>query len=229
MSPRARTSEEAAAARRPGRPRSQEAHEAILTATLQALIDHGFSGLSVERVAEQAGVGKATIYRRWRGKQELVSEALTALRIEREPPDEGSLRADVLALSQRQLGLIRAQPRFPRLAPRLLAESADDPELHAIVRASLIDPIRDIVATLIRRGIERGELRGDLDLEAAVDLIHAPIVYRFLLTGADVSQMTEEYAQRVLSTLLPGLAAPSGGGGAGGSRRGRGRARSASG
>lgn len=194
------------AGRRPGRPRSEEAHQAILGATLQVLMEQGFSGMSVERVAEEAGVGKATIYRRWRGKSELVAEALSSLRIDREPPDEGSLRADILALSQRQLGLIRAQPRFPRLAPRLLAESADHPELHAIVMSSLIEPIREIVATLLRRAIRRGELRRNLDLEAAIDLFHAPIIYRFLLLGGgDVAQMTEDYPQRVLDTLLPGL------------------------
>lgn len=194
------------AGRRPGRPRSEEAHQAILTATLQVLIDEGFSRLSVERVAEQAGVGKATIYRRWPGKSELVAEALSGLRTDQEPPDEGSLRADILALSQRQLGVIRAQPRFPRLAPRMLADSADDPELHAIVRSSLIDPIREILATIIRRAIRRGELRRNVDVEMAVDLIHAPLVYRFLLSGADPSQITEEYAQRALDILLPGLA-----------------------
>jgi AcrR family transcriptional regulator len=204
MSAGAKT-QEAAAGRRPGRPRSAEAHQAILQATMQVLIDQGYAAMSMERVAEQAGVGKATIYRRWKGKSELVAEAIAALRIEQAPPDEGSLRADILELSQRQIRLIRAEPRFPRLSPRLLAESADDPELHAIVLANLIDPIRGMVAELIRRAIKRGELRKDLDVERVVDLLHGPLIYRFLIAGADISAITEQYAQSLLDILMPGL------------------------
>ena len=197
---------EQAAGRRPGRPRSTEAHQAIIAATLQALMDQGYSRLSVERVAEQAGVGKATIYRRWRSKSELVAEAISSLRLAETPPDKGSIRADMRALAKRQLEVIRAQPRFPRLAPLMLAESADDPELHAIVRGSMVDPIRGMIAEIVRRGIKRGELRKNLDVERVVDLIHAPVIYRFLISGASVDALTEDYPGEVLDLLLPGLA-----------------------
>jgi AcrR family transcriptional regulator len=196
---------EVTAGRRPGRPRCAAAHQAILAATLQVLIDQGYAQMSMERVAERAGVGKATIYRRWRNKSELVAEALGNLRIEQAPPDEGSLRADVLELSKRQLGVMRAQPRFPRLAPLLLAESADDPELHAIVRANLLDPIRSMIAQLFKRAIERGEVRKDVDVERVIDLLHGPIIYRFLMSGADMSAVTENYTQSLLDILIPGL------------------------
>jgi AcrR family transcriptional regulator len=198
---------QAATGRRPGRPRSAEAHQAIIAATLQVLMEQGFSGLSMERVAELAGVGKATIYRRWKGKPELVAEAITALRIEQPPPDEGSLRADLQQLARQQLEVIHAQPRFPRLAPLLLAESADDAELHGLVRANLVDPIRGMVAELVRRAMKRGELRRDLDVERVVDILHAPILYRFLILGADLSQIDETYTQSVLDIVLPGMAA----------------------
>jgi AcrR family transcriptional regulator len=196
---------EAAAGRRPGRPRSEEAHQAIIAATLQVLIEDGFAKLSMERVAEKAGVGKATIYRRWKSKAELVAEALSTLHLEQTPPDEGSLQGDMLAFAQRQIALVRAEPRFPRLAPRLLAESADDPELHTIVREHLVDPIRGMIAEIVRRAIKRGELRRNLDVERVVDLIHGPVIYRFLLSGADVDALTEAYPQSVLDILLPGL------------------------
>jgi AcrR family transcriptional regulator len=204
LSPKAE-SKERTAGRRPGRPRSAEAHQAILAATLQVLIDQGYAQMSMERVAERAGVGKATIYRRWKNKSELVAEALSNLRTEQAPPDEGSLRADVLELSKRQLGVMRAQPRFPRLGPRLLAESADDPELHGIVRGNLLDPIRSLIAELLERAIKRGEVRKDIDVERVVDLLHGPIIYRFLMSGADMSAVTEDYAQSLLDILLPGL------------------------
>jgi AcrR family transcriptional regulator len=202
-----------AAGRRPGRPRSEQAHQAIIGAALEELLEHGFAGLSMERVAAHAGVGKATIYRRWRSKSELVAELLNSMRTHQEAPDEGSLLADIRVLSERQLALVRAQPRFPRLAPRLLAESASDAELHAIVRASLIDPLRGILAVLIKRAMKRGEIRRDLDLENVIDLIHGPIVYRFLLSVDYFGELDEDYVERNLGILIPGLAPrPRGGG-----------------
>jgi AcrR family transcriptional regulator len=204
---------EQAAGRRPGRPRSAEAHQAIIGAALEELLEDGFAGLSMERVAERAGVGKATIYRRWSSKSELVAELLTSMRTREEPPDEGNLRADIRELSARQLAAVRAQPGFPRLAPRLLAESASDAELHAIVRSSLVDPLRGLLAQLIKRAIERGEIRRDLDVENVVDLIHGPIIYRFLLSVEPLGGLDETYVQRNLDILIPGLAPrPKGGG-----------------
>jgi AcrR family transcriptional regulator len=202
-----------AVGRRPGRPRSAEAHQAIITATLEELLEDGFAGLSMERVAERAGVGKATIYRRWKSKSELVAEALTSMRTHEEAPDEGSLRADIREVSERQLAVVRAMPRFPRLAPRLLAESASDAELHAIVRGSLIDPLRGILTVLIERAMKRGEIRRDLDVERVADLIHGPILYRFLLSVEDLGGIDEHYVQENLDILIPGLAPrPKGGG-----------------
>jgi AcrR family transcriptional regulator len=208
----AQTSQQAAG-RRPGRPRSAEAHKAIMGAALEELLEDGFAGLSMERVAERAGVGKATIYRRWGSKSELVAELLTSMRTHEEPPDEGNLRADIRVLSARQLAVVRAQPGFPRLAPRLLAESASDAELHAIVRSSLVDPLRGLLAELIERAIKRGEIRRDLDVESVVDLIHGPIIYRFLLSVEPLGGLDETYVQRNLDILMPGLAPrPKGGG-----------------
>jgi AcrR family transcriptional regulator len=202
-----------AAVRRPGRPRSAQAHQAIIGAALEELLEHGFAGLSMERVAERAGVGKATIYRRWNSKSELVAELLTSMRTHEEPPDEGGLRDDIRELSARQLAVVRAQPGFPRLAPRLLAESASDAELHAIVRGSLVDPLRGILTELIERAMKRGEIRRDLDVERVVDLIHGPIIYRFLLSVEELGGLTEDYVQGNLDIIIPGLAPrPKGGG-----------------
>ena len=128
--------------------------QAIITATLQALMEHGFGGLSMERVAELAGVGKATIYRRWKGKAELVAEALGSLRLEEPPADEGSLKKDMLAFSRRQLAVVRAQPRFPRLAPLLLAGSAVGIVVLKIRRVSGLRKTRESVQeslALLRR------------------------------------------------------------------------------
>ena len=205
MTREADSSKERTAGRRPGRPRSAEAHQAIIAATLALLTEEGFSGLSIEAVAVRAGVGKATIYRRWRSKSELVAAALGGLRQAGAPPDSGSFRGDLLELARRQLALVRAQPGFGRLAPRLMGESADEPELHRVALESMIDPMRAIFHDLIERAIERGELRPDIDQEIVVDVLHGSIIYQVLILGQKLTSLDAGYTQRVLDELLPGI------------------------
>ncbi len=191
--------------RRPGRPRSVEAHQAIVAATLALLAEEGYTALSMEAVAARAGVGKATIYRRWRSKTELVAEVLKGLRQAEPPPDTGGFRSDVLELATRQLALVRAQPGFGRLAPRLLGDSADDPALHAMALDSMVTPMRAILGDLIARALERGDLRPDIDPEVVTDIIQGSIFYKVLILGEDVSALDERYTRRVLDELLPGI------------------------
>jgi AcrR family transcriptional regulator len=92
---------EAVVPRRAGRPRSEEADRAILDAALDALVDDGYGGMSIERIAAKAGVGKATIYRRWNGKAEILVEALRRRACFDVPlVDTGDLRADLLTILQ---------------------------------------------------------------------------------------------------------------------------------
>src|SRR5260370_35342567 len=84
--------------RKPGRPRSAQAHKAILDATLELLAEEGFQGLSIEEVAARAGAGKTTIYRRWSSKEELVMEAIRQVQIEVPVMDTGNFRNDLAAL-----------------------------------------------------------------------------------------------------------------------------------
>ena len=162
----------------------------------------------MEAVAARAGVGKATIYRRWRSKTELVAEVLKGLRQAEPPPDTGSFRSDVLELATRQLGLVRAQPGFGRLAPRLLGDSADDPALHAMALDSMVTPMRAILGDLIARALERGDLRPDIDPEVVTDIIQGSIFYKVLILGQDLSELDERYIGRVLDELLPGIERP---------------------
>ena len=195
-----------AAARRRGRPRSQEAHRAILTATLELLGAQGFRGLTIEGVAERAGVGKTTIYRRWPSKAELVAEAIGQMRPPSAPPDSGSLEADLGGLMQSQRERAGTTPGLRRLIPVLLFEASQDPAFLTMVTEGVIEPIRDVVRELIRRGIERGELRPDVDVEALVDLLHAVPVYRILLAGGDTSKVGD-VPSRVVPLLLAGAGA----------------------
>ena len=182
-----------------GRPRSEQAHQAIVEATLTLLDEGGYTALTIEAVAERAGVGKTTIYRRWPSKLELVVEAISELRPPGPPEDTGSLAGDFAAFARGQVSRV-ARTALPRIAPRLISEAVSDPELHAAVMSDVIEPVRDALRTVLRRGVERGELRPDLDLELATDLVHGTVIYRILLTQGDLIAATS-IVPRILALL----------------------------
>jgi len=187
----------------PGRPRSEASHQAIIRATLELLIDVGYGALTMEAVRTHAGVGKATVYRRWASKAELVRDAIVFLHEEFETPDTGSLRGDYDALA----GAVRASASrggAAMLMPRLLGESVHDPELFAIFRANLVEPRRAALRTVLERAVARREIREGIDPELMVDLFAGPAVYRLLITGGDMSQMFTVDAQ--MDALMNGLA-----------------------
>lgn len=192
-------------ARPPGRPRSAEADTAILRATLDVLREEGFRALSVEAVRRRAGVGKATIYRRFPDKDALVRAALASLTpAPPKPPDTGAVRGDLLALFA--LGYDAAPDRATRTAaPRLLADSADEPELHALFRAALIEPRRAAIRDVLERGIARGELAAGADVELLIDLIAGPIVYRMLIDAGELASVAGRL-DALLDVVLRGAA-----------------------
>jgi AcrR family transcriptional regulator len=181
----ARAGAERAPARGRGRPRSEAAHRAILDATLTLLDEGGYRPLTIEAVAARAGVGKTTIYRRWPSKLELVIEAVSQVRPALPTEDTGSLQGDFIAFQRAQVTRVAAGA-LPRIAPRLLAESVGDEELHAAFLRTLIAPLREAIGEVLQRGVDRGELRSDLDLELATDIVHGTVVYRILLSQGDV-------------------------------------------
>jgi AcrR family transcriptional regulator len=189
--------------RRPGRPRSPEAHAAILRAALELAVEGGLRGLSMEAIAARAGVGKATIYRRWKSKEALFVEAIGLIALTPEVPDTGSARGDFEAMSGAAVG--RMAPEAFRVLPRLMADAGDDPELLEALRAALVRPRRAAIATILRRGVERGELRPDLDVELTCDLIIGPLIARVLLAGGDPRAL-EGYPIRVWDALARGIA-----------------------
>jgi AcrR family transcriptional regulator len=160
-----------------GRPRSEEAHRAILDATLELLVEVGFSGLTVEGVAQRAGVGKATIYRRWASKLPLVVEAFSQLPA-LEEVDSGNLVEDLTAMLRSYLQLFNQTP-LATVLPSLAGERAHNPEL-----SKLFDPVmrerRQPLIRALERGIARGELPADLDVDLAADLIVGPIAVKVM-------------------------------------------------
>jgi AcrR family transcriptional regulator len=192
------------ATRSPGRPRSAEADAAIVGATLEVLREEGFRGLSVEAVRQRAGVGKATIYRRFPDKSALVRAAISAIHADLSAPDTGTLRGDLDSVwAEGYRGLKGMQAAT--FAPRLLAEAADDPEMHAIFRSVLIEPRREVIRTVFRRAIERGELRADIDLELLIDVLAGSVIYRLLIDAGDTSVVEQRGPNAAFDLLLDGL------------------------
>ena len=167
-----------------GRPRSGEAHQAILDATLELLVEVGFSALTVEGVATRAGVGKATIYRRWPSKLPLVIEAFRELP-QLEEVDTGNLVDDLKKMLRSYLQLFHSTP-LGTVLPSLAGERAHEPQL-----SQLFDPVvkarSQPLVRALRRAVKRGELPADLDLELAADLIVGPIAVRLFFSGGKVS------------------------------------------
>jgi AcrR family transcriptional regulator len=153
-----------------GRPRSAEADRAIFDATLRLLERDGYAGMSMEGVAEEAGVGKTTIYRRYRDKADLVTGALAALRRDESPPDSGDTRADLVELLRRfQQSKERLQSM--RLMGSLLFEQKRNPELLDLFRERIITPRRQQGIEVIERGIDRGDIRPEVDPALVVEMM----------------------------------------------------------
>lgn len=167
-----------------GRPRSEEAHQAILDATVELLAEVGFSALTVEGVAQRAGVGKATIYRRWPSKLPLVVEAFGGLP-QLEDVDTGELAGDLKSMLRAYLQLFNTTP-LATILPSLAGERAHDEALSEVFDPVLKDRRRPLVAAL-ERGVARGELPAGLDLDLAADLVVGPIAVQLFFKGGKLS------------------------------------------
>jgi AcrR family transcriptional regulator len=186
-----------------GRPRDARADHAILKATLELIAECGVHGFRTDDVAARAGVGKGAIYRRHPSKDDLVMAAVAALVDEEiEVPDTGSTRADLLALMREAVELYRGS--LPgRLMPRLVSAMAERPELASVVREGFLIRRRRALSEVVRRGVERGDLRPDVDLEFVLDILGGPLFYRLLITGGPVD---EQLAEAVTELILRGFA-----------------------
>ncbi|MFH0521966.1 TetR/AcrR family transcriptional regulator [Streptomyces sp. M41] len=195
---------------RTGRPRSTAADAAILEATRAALVELGWSKLTLGDVAARAGVAKTTLYRRWAGKNELVVDAVAALFDELDLPDRGSLAADVEGVVLQFAALLQ-RPETKTALMALIAESTTDDGLRTRVRASIVDRQKRLVLEGRARAQGRGELPAESDPEAAArtadlifDVIAGAVVHRALVSAEPVDR---DWAQRFAALLLNGLAA----------------------
>jgi AcrR family transcriptional regulator len=185
-----------------GRPREARADRAILTAALELMAEHGVHSLRMDDVASRAGVGKATIYRRYRSKAELVTDAVGGIVDEIEVPDSGSTRADLLALMRDAVQFYRGS-LAAQLMPSVVDEMSRNPEFAAVARERFLSGRKAALNEVFERAILRGDLRRDLDIELALDVLAGPLFYRLLITGGPID---ERLAEHVVELIMRGFA-----------------------
>ncbi len=166
--------------RGPGRPRCDVTRRAILDAAFELLVEGGFAGFTIEGVAARSGAAKTTIYRWWPSKSVLAVEAfLEVAKLETAFPSTDSPLADLKA----QLRLVARAFRGPsgRTLAGIIAAMQSDPETARAFVAGFVEPRRAAARQVLQRGIASGELRADLDLEATLDCLYAPLYHRMLV------------------------------------------------
>ncbi len=185
-----------------GRPRDPRVDQAILTSVLQLIGERGIRELRLDDVADRAGVGKATIYRRYRSKNELITAAVSALVNEIEVPNFGSTAADLLEL-MRGAVTVYSDPVAAGVMPDVIRSVRLDPALAQALRDGLVASRRAALHQVLARGVGRGDLDADLDFELALDVLGGALFYRLLITGAPLN---DQLAAGVVELILRGFA-----------------------
>jgi AcrR family transcriptional regulator len=186
--------------RLPGRPRNERSRQAILRSTLKLLRRHGFAALTIEAVAADAHVGKATVYRWWPNKGALVVDAFAAsIEDELHFPDSGSVREDMSLQMNQFLEVLHS--RSGRIVAGVIAAGQSDPSLMEEFRARFLRPRRQEAYRTLQRGIDRGELPAALDLDLVLDLLYGGIYMRFLIRH---DELNEGYVNEVCRIVLEG-------------------------
>jgi len=197
---------------RPGRPRSPEAGQAILEAAIELLVEKGLRRMSIEEVAERAGVGKATIYRRWPSRGALALDAFLAeFQAQLPVRDTGSLRGDLLASLRAWVRAV-TKTRAGRMLAGLIAEAQRDPEVAASWRQRVFDPLRSQHRAIVERAMERGEVPPSTDADAVLDLVFGAAYHRLLHQHLPLS---DHFVRTVVDLVVDGACNRAGPGGHG--------------
>jgi AcrR family transcriptional regulator len=188
--------------RPPGRPRSEVSRQAILRSTLKLLKQQGgFPELSIEAIAADANVGKTTVYRWWPTKAALVADAFSASAEEElQFPNTGSVLGDMSLQMRRLIRIFRSERG--KVVAALLAGGQSDPELIEAFRDRFLWPRRQQAYATLQRGIDRGELPSDSDLNLILDCLYGPIYMRFLIRH---DKLEETYADQICGLVLESL------------------------
>jgi AcrR family transcriptional regulator len=186
-----------------GRPRSEKARKAIMDAAAELLLARGLSAVSMDAVAERAGVSKATIYRWWPTKESLALDALYTewAAVQPGPRDTGTLRGDLLSLLRPWARLATSKP-YGRVIGALISEAQTDPTFAAEYRLRVVEPRRDQTRAIFRRAIERGEIPPDTKVEVAIDMVYGPLYHRLLHGHAPLN---DRFVRDVVDMALAGI------------------------
>ena len=178
--------------------------EAIVAAFFAELGASGYEGLTMDRVAERASVGKAALYRRWPSKREMLVDLVGRLATSAVlPPDTGSLRGDIRAIAEDAIALL-ANPLIRGVIQSLVAQARLSPDLADVLTERFRNPRRQAGDGMLRRAIERGEIPPETDLEIAQDLIGGPLYLRGIILG---EEFPPGYAERLTDAVLRSLGA----------------------
>jgi AcrR family transcriptional regulator len=191
-----------------GRPRSEALEHAIIEGVLTLLEDGvPLAELSMERIARRAGVGKATIYRRWRGKEELFVDVVRAAEPAEPVLPDTSLRDDLVVLLEwmRRRGVAG---RSSAVLRNVYAQMKSSPRIWTAYETSVVQPRRNALVEVLRQAQRRGEIRADVDVRLAGDLLTGPMLLRSVLRPD--GDLPEDLAERIVDTVLEGLRPPAG-------------------
>jgi AcrR family transcriptional regulator len=187
-----------------GRPRDPAREDAILDATVDLLVEAGYDRLTIEQVAHRAGAGKATVYRRWSSKADLVLDAVTRIKPAVTDVDTGTLDGDIARLTS----AVCSKPSA--LANQVMCSVASalprEPELLAAFRDRFIEPRIQRIESVLERARDRGEIADTVDIPLAASLVPSLMLQQMLMNGRPAGR---EYAQRIVDHVLrPSLGIP---------------------
>jgi len=186
-----------------GRPRSETARKAVLAAAAELLLDHGLHAVSMDAVAERAGVSKATIYRWWPKKEILALDMLFTewSAVTPQQFQSGLLRSDLVALLRAWTRLASGRP-YGRVVAALLAEARTDPGFSAEYQRRMLEPRRDQARIIFAHAVARGELSGETKIEVAIDMLYGPLYHRLLHGHAPLD---DQFVNDIVDMALRGL------------------------
>ncbi|MFT9816080.1 TetR/AcrR family transcriptional regulator [Lysinibacillus sp. NPDC056185] len=189
----------------PGRPRSKKSHEAILAATREILRNEGVHGLSIEGVAKAASVGKMTIYRHWKSKEELISEAIGTIADEIEIPDTGNFLIDFTTVLHGMVDVANdAAISSPHTLKKIVSGMIENPALMEVYKEQFIIPRRKVLIEIIEKGIERGEIDRDINIDHLIDIIGGSYFYTILINDEQIS--ADAWIERIKPIIVNGIA-----------------------
>jgi AcrR family transcriptional regulator len=188
---------------RPGRKRDATRDPAIMDAAIEVLAETGYDGMTIDMVAARAKAGKATLYRRWSSKAELVIDAVACLKngdmsLEN-LPDTGTLRGDLVAMIKPHS--IEDAERKLQVMGGIVSMLSKHPELADAVRAAMVDPRVRVNTFLLRRAIERGEIRADIDVDTLAIVSASMTAHRVLILRKPVDR-------KFLLSIIDGVILP---------------------